>query len=254
MIIIIPFGIILFWVFPQCQKFYQSFNPMEQHTLKNINSCWYPKILSYLETSGGQNLFLNVAHFLTLVLIRHSPPNTMYWSTLFVPRLLDKCYLADGHFVQAVLNIICLSIKQGTLGKMTALNFVSNVLGPRHVCRNNGCGSNVFRPKVVEPRRTNEHFMEILINSRRPIQSLLLNVVLFRLFSLSLSFSPPQSLLFSLSLSLSVLSLTLSLFLSPSLSVLSLTLSLFLSPSLSVLSLSISLSISLSTRSLSKQR
>ncbi len=46
---------------------------MEQHDLKNISSCWNIKTIYYLETSGGQNssLHLNVAHFLTPVLIRH---------------------------------------------------------------------------------------------------------------------------------------------------------------------------------------
>ncbi len=38
---------------------------MEQHTFKNVNSCWNTKITAYLETSGGQNsnLYLNVVHF-----------------------------------------------------------------------------------------------------------------------------------------------------------------------------------------------
>jgi hypothetical protein len=46
---------------------------MEQHTLKIVNSCLNTNIYSYLETSGGQsyNLYLNVVHFLTPVLIRH---------------------------------------------------------------------------------------------------------------------------------------------------------------------------------------
>ncbi len=45
----------------------------EQRALKNINSCWKTKITFYLETSGGQssNLYLNVVHFFTPVLIRH---------------------------------------------------------------------------------------------------------------------------------------------------------------------------------------
>ncbi len=46
---------------------------MEQRTLKNVNNCLNTNIYSYLETSGGQssNLYSNVAHFLTPVLIRH---------------------------------------------------------------------------------------------------------------------------------------------------------------------------------------
>jgi len=40
---------------------------------KNVNNCLNTNIYSYLETSGGQsfNLYLNVVHLLTDVLIRH---------------------------------------------------------------------------------------------------------------------------------------------------------------------------------------
>jgi len=46
---------------------------MEQRSLKNVNNYLNTNIYSYLETSGGQssNLYLTVAHFLTLGLIRH---------------------------------------------------------------------------------------------------------------------------------------------------------------------------------------
>ncbi len=46
---------------------------MEQHTLKNVNNYFNTSIYSYLETSGGPNcnLYLNVVHFSTPVLIRH---------------------------------------------------------------------------------------------------------------------------------------------------------------------------------------
>jgi hypothetical protein len=46
---------------------------MEQHALKNVNTCLNTNIYSNLETSGGQscNLCLNVVHFLTPMLIRH---------------------------------------------------------------------------------------------------------------------------------------------------------------------------------------
>ncbi len=39
--------------------------PIEQRTLKNVNTCQNTKIYSYLVTSGGQsyNLYLNVVHF-----------------------------------------------------------------------------------------------------------------------------------------------------------------------------------------------
>jgi hypothetical protein len=45
----------------------------EQHALKNVNNCLNTNIYSNLETSGGQssNLYLNVVHFSTPVLIRH---------------------------------------------------------------------------------------------------------------------------------------------------------------------------------------
>jgi hypothetical protein len=48
-------------------------NLMEQHGVKNINSCWNTKITFYLETSGGRNYntYLNIAHFSTPVLIRY---------------------------------------------------------------------------------------------------------------------------------------------------------------------------------------
>ncbi len=41
--------------------------------LKNVNNYFNSNIYSYLKTSGGQscNLYLNVVHFLTPVLIRH---------------------------------------------------------------------------------------------------------------------------------------------------------------------------------------
>ncbi len=46
---------------------------MEQRALKNVNRYLNTNIYSYLETFGGQssNLYLNVVHFLTPVLITH---------------------------------------------------------------------------------------------------------------------------------------------------------------------------------------
>jgi hypothetical protein len=45
---------------------------MEQCTLKNVNNYLNTNIYSYLETSGGKssNLYLNVVHFSTPLLIR----------------------------------------------------------------------------------------------------------------------------------------------------------------------------------------
>ncbi len=50
-----------------------TFQPMEQHALKNVNNCTNTNIYSYLETSGGQssNPYLNVDHFLTPEPIRN---------------------------------------------------------------------------------------------------------------------------------------------------------------------------------------
>jgi hypothetical protein len=47
--------------------------PMEQRAFKNVRNCLITNVYSYLETSGGQsnNLYLNVVHFSTPVLIRH---------------------------------------------------------------------------------------------------------------------------------------------------------------------------------------
>ncbi len=46
---------------------------MDQRALRNVNNCWSTNIYFYLETSGGQssNLYLNVVHFSTPVIIRH---------------------------------------------------------------------------------------------------------------------------------------------------------------------------------------
>ena len=52
---------------------YEFFTSMEQHALKIVNNCLNTNIYSYLVTPHGQsyNLYLNVVHFLTPVLIRH---------------------------------------------------------------------------------------------------------------------------------------------------------------------------------------
>ncbi len=41
---------------------------MEQHNLKNMNSCWNTKLTFYLETSGSQNsnLYLNVTQIVLI--------------------------------------------------------------------------------------------------------------------------------------------------------------------------------------------
>jgi hypothetical protein len=51
---------------------YFDLNQIEQHALKIVNNCLNTNIYSYLEISSGysSNLYLNVVHFLTPVLIR----------------------------------------------------------------------------------------------------------------------------------------------------------------------------------------
>ncbi len=66
---------------------------MEQLTLKNVNICLNTNIYSYLETSGGQSsyLYLDAAHFLTPVLIRHlwqlKPVVFLHWCLICTVRL-----------------------------------------------------------------------------------------------------------------------------------------------------------------------
>jgi len=43
----------------------------KKHNLKNVNSCWNTKIDFYFATSQNSNLYLNVGHFSTPVLIRY---------------------------------------------------------------------------------------------------------------------------------------------------------------------------------------
>jgi hypothetical protein len=63
-------------------------------TLKNVDSCFNTNIYSFLETSSGQsyNLYLNVVHFLTTVLIRH------LWQlkTVVFQHLCLKCAVLSG--------------------------------------------------------------------------------------------------------------------------------------------------------------
>jgi hypothetical protein len=75
---------------------------MEQHALKIVNNCLNTNIYSYLETSGGQscNLYLNVVHFLTPVLIRHlwqlKTVDFLHWCLICaVPLQLYKDCLFD---------------------------------------------------------------------------------------------------------------------------------------------------------------
>ncbi len=56
-----------------CQVLARKAKPVEQHSLKDVNSYLNTNNYSYLETYGGQssNLYLNVVNFSTPVLIRH---------------------------------------------------------------------------------------------------------------------------------------------------------------------------------------
>jgi len=51
--------------------FYNTLEPMEQCTSKNVNNCLNTNIYSYLETSGGKSykMYLNVVHFFNTSLI-----------------------------------------------------------------------------------------------------------------------------------------------------------------------------------------
>jgi hypothetical protein len=73
---------------------------MEQHTLKHVNNCLNIYIYSYLETSGGKsyNLFLNLVHFLTPVLIRH----LFHFKKTGFPALVSNmcCSIISNYFIQ----------------------------------------------------------------------------------------------------------------------------------------------------------
>ncbi len=72
----------------------------KQHALENVNNCLNTNIYSYLGTSGGQssNLYLNINHFLTPVVIRHlwqlKTVVSMHWyliCTVLLCQLNYKC-------------------------------------------------------------------------------------------------------------------------------------------------------------------
>ena len=71
--------------------------------LKNVNNCLKTNIYSYLDTSGGQspNLYLNVVHFSTPVLIRH------LWQlkTCFCALVSNMCCSIQGFFVKQSVNL-----------------------------------------------------------------------------------------------------------------------------------------------------
>ncbi len=64
----------------------------------NVNKCLNTKIYSYFETSGSQssNIYLNVIHFSTLVLVRHlwqlKTALFLNWCLIHVVLLLPYCY------------------------------------------------------------------------------------------------------------------------------------------------------------------
>ncbi len=69
----------------------------EQRVLKNVNNCLNTNIFSYLETPVGKtyNLYSNVVHFLTPVLIRH------LWqlkTVVFLHRCLIRALLLAEYF------------------------------------------------------------------------------------------------------------------------------------------------------------
>ncbi len=61
------------WVIPSHKNCLIRHGWIEQHALKNVSNYLNTNFFSYLETHGGQssNLYINVVHFSTPVLIRH---------------------------------------------------------------------------------------------------------------------------------------------------------------------------------------
>ncbi len=64
---------LLTWILGKLSCLFYKLFTMEFYNLKNVNNCLNTNIYSYLETSGVQssNVYLNVVHFLTQVLIRY---------------------------------------------------------------------------------------------------------------------------------------------------------------------------------------
>jgi hypothetical protein len=81
----------------------QHMAAMEQHTLKNINSCWTTKITSYVETSGGQisNLYRYVVHF-----FQHQCSVDIYAS-------LRQFFSTIGVYYMLFYNIKVFNLKEG---------------------------------------------------------------------------------------------------------------------------------------------
>jgi hypothetical protein len=73
---------------------------MEQHAFKNVNNGLSIKISSYLETSCGHslNLYLNIVHFSTPVVIRH-----LWWLETVV--FLHWCIICAVPFIIFLLGI-----------------------------------------------------------------------------------------------------------------------------------------------------
>ncbi len=75
---------------------------MEQRALKNASNCFNINIYYYLETSDGQssNLYLNVIHFSTPVLIRHrwqlKTVVLLYWHLLCAVPLSPFCWSSSS--------------------------------------------------------------------------------------------------------------------------------------------------------------
>jgi hypothetical protein len=85
---------------------------MEQRTLKNVNNYLNTNIYSYLETSGVQSydLYLNVVHFSTPVLIRHlwqlKTVVFLHWFLILALLLLVN----DQKFISRTDKFICLTL------------------------------------------------------------------------------------------------------------------------------------------------
>jgi hypothetical protein len=91
---------------------------MEQHTLKKVSNCLNTNIYSYLEISGVQssNLYLNVVHFLTQVLIRHlwklKTLVFLHWCLIHVVLFIwfqPQCFLHQKHLLDKPCPLGCIS-------------------------------------------------------------------------------------------------------------------------------------------------
>jgi hypothetical protein len=84
---------------------------MEQLAFKNVNNCLITNIYSYFETSAGKscNLYLNVVHFSTPVIIRHlwklKTTVFLHWCLIHAILLLFPLFLSSKLFLFSFLDL-----------------------------------------------------------------------------------------------------------------------------------------------------